>query len=290
MLVRELSREAPRHTGIAEIVDDLAEDVPPCGHEIPGRCSRYACRDYRAPAPRASSCRGHNATAVEEHMTGSPARPLTIDVVSDVVCPWCFIGKRRLEAALALFASQGPSGEVSVRWHPFELNPELPSAGVDRRRYLEAKFGGPDRAAQIYERVRVAGETVGIRFALDRIARQPNTRDAHRLVAWAQARGDVGPLVERLFAAYFLEGRDPGDRGVLTALAEEAGQDAAAARAMLDSNEGRDAIEASERRAGEIGIGGVPFFIFNGRIAVSGAQEPRVLADAIAESAKTAAA
>jgi predicted DsbA family dithiol-disulfide isomerase len=235
--------------------------------------------------------RGHNATtAVEESMTGPVAPPLTIDVVSDIVCPWCFIGKRRLEAALAMVAAEEAVGEVSVRWHPFELNPDVPPAGLDRREYVEAKFGGPQRAAQIYERVRFAGDTVGIPFAFDRIARQPNTRDAHRLVAWARGSGAAELLVERLFAAYFLEGRNPGDRDVLAKIAGEAGHDADAARAMLASGEGRDAVEASERRAQEIGIGGVPFFIFNGRLAVSGAQDARVLADAIVESSRSRSA
>jgi predicted DsbA family dithiol-disulfide isomerase len=228
--------------------------------------------------------------AVEERMSGMPANPLTIDVISDIVCPWCYIGKRRLEAALALVAEKGAMGEIAVRWHPFELNPDLPREGLDRRTYLETKFGGPERAAQIYERLRAAGATVGIPFALDRIARQPNTRDAHRLVGWAQARGDPEPLIERLFAAYFLEGRNPGERDVLATIAGEAGLDPAAARAMLDSDEGRDAVETAERRAQEIGIGGVPFFIFNGRVAVSGAQEPRILAQALAEAARAGAA
>ena len=220
-------------------------------------------------------------------MTAAPAAPLIIDVISDVVCPWCFIGKRRLEAALALAARDGAAPEVVVRWHPFELNPDLPHEGIDRRAYLDAKFGGAERATQIYDRVRAAGASVGIPFAFERIARQPNTRDAHRLVAWTQGRGDAGSLVERLFSAYFLDGRDPGDRAVLAAIAGEAGGDPAAAGAMLESDEGKDAVPASERRALEIGVGGVPFFIFNGRLAVSGAQEPQVLAQAIAESVRT---
>ena len=219
-------------------------------------------------------------------MTASPAPSLTVDVISDVVCPWCFIGKRRLEAALALVAAEGTAGEVAVRWHPFELNPDLPVPGIDRREYVQAKFGGPERATQIYERVRAAGASAGIPFAFERIARQPNTRDAHRLVTWAQNRGDAQQIVERLFVAFFIEGRNPGDRDVLAAIAGEAGHDAAAARAMLESNEGKEEIEASERRAHEIGVGGVPFFIFNDRLAVSGAQDARVLADAIAEAAK----
>lgn len=224
---------------------------------------------------------------METPPTAPVAKPLTIDVISDVVCPWCFIGKRRLEAALGLAAGAGTARESVVRWHPFELNPDLPTAGIERSAYLDAKFGGPDRATQIYDRVRAAGASAGIPFAFERIARQPNTRDAHRLVAWAQRRGDAGALVEHLFTAYFLEGRDPGDRRVLAAIAAEAGLDGVAAQAMLDSDEGADVVSASEARAHEIGIGGVPFFIFNGRIAVSGAQDARTLADAIAESVRT---
>jgi predicted DsbA family dithiol-disulfide isomerase len=221
-------------------------------------------------------------------MSASPARALTVDFVSDVVCPWCFIGLRRLQSALALVAAERPATGVSMRWHPFELNPDLPPAGIDRRAYLDAKFGGPQRAAEIYERVRAVGATVGIGFAFERIARQPNTRDAHRLIIWAQDRGDVGPLVERLFTAYFIAGLDVGDRSVLAAIAGDAGQDATAARSMLDSGEGADAILSSERRAIENGIGGVPFYLFNRRVAVSGAQEPEVLAGAIAESLQVA--
>ncbi len=219
-------------------------------------------------------------------MTASTASPLTIDVISDVVCPWCFIGKRRLEMALGMVAAEHAPGGVAVRWHPFELNPDLPPTGMDRSAYLDAKFGGTSRAAQIYERLRAAGDTAGISFAFDRIARQPNTRDAHRLVEWAQERGDAASLVEQLFTGYFVEGRDVGDRAVLSAIAGESGFDAAAARAMLDSGEGTDAVVASERRAIENGVGGVPFFIFNRSVAVSGAQDPRVLADAIAEAVK----
>jgi predicted DsbA family dithiol-disulfide isomerase len=214
---------------------------------------------------------------------------LAIDVISDVVCPWCFIGKRRLEASLAQLAGADPGLKPRVSWQPFQLNPGLPREGVDRKSYLEAKFGGPERAAMIYERVRAAGATVGIAFAFDRIRRQPNTRDAHRLIAWAHENGGedgAEPLVERLFRAYFLEGRSVGDRDVLAAIAGEAGLDAGAARAMLEADEHAGPVAAMERRARELGVTGVPFFIFDGRVAVSGAQEPRILADAIAEAAK----
>jgi len=209
---------------------------------------------------------------------------LTIDVISDVVCPWCYIGKRRLEAALRELAVAQPTLQPFVSWHPFQLNPDLPRVGIDRRVYVEGKFGGPQRAREVYERVRAVGEEVGIPFAFDAIVRQPNTRDAHRLVSWAQAQGDADALVERLFRAYFVDGRFVGDHAVLAAVAGEAGLDADAARAYLASDQGDDAIVAMDRRVRELGIGGVPFFIFDGRVAVSGAQEPQTLLDAIAEA------
>jgi predicted DsbA family dithiol-disulfide isomerase len=223
-------------------------------------------------------------------MPDARAAPLlTIDIVSDVVCPWCYIGMRRLGLALTRIGQAEPETRLRIRWHPFQLNPDLPPSGVDRREYLEAKFGGPERAAEIYARVRAAGETVGIAFDFDRIATQPNTLDAHRLIAWVQAQADANPLVERLFRAYFLEGQNVGDRSVLAALAGEAGQDAAAARAFLDSGAGADEARAADRKARETGIGGVPFFIFDGRVAVSGAQLPDVLVDAIGQARAAAA-
>ena len=206
---------------------------------------------------------------------------LTIDVVSDVVCPWCYIGKRHLEAALAGLPD---AARAVVRWHPFELNPDLPAAGVDRRSYLEEKFGGPERAAAIYARVREAGARAGIAFDFDAIARQPNTRDAHRLIGWAQARGDADALVERLFRAYFLEGRFLGDRATLVALAAQAGFDAEAARAWLASGQGADEIGAAGARARSLGITGVPFFIFDGKVALSGAHPPETMREAIAQA------
>lgn len=217
-------------------------------------------------------------------MSESARRILHVDVVSDVVCPWCFIGKRRLAAALAAVAVEHADPDVRVNWHPFQLNPDLPPEGVDRRSYLENKFGGPERAAQIYERVRAAGATVDIAFAFDRIERQPNTLDAHRLISWAQARGAGDAIVDVLFRAYFLDGRAIGDRDVLADIAGEAGLDHDAARTMLASDEGADTIRALDRRVRELGVDGVPFFIFGDKVAVSGAQEPAVLADAIRQA------
>jgi predicted DsbA family dithiol-disulfide isomerase len=207
-----------------------------------------------------------------------------IDVISDVVCPWCFIGQRRLAEARARLPEDDAARHAPIRWHPFQLNPDLPREGIPRKTYVESKFGGPERAAQIYARVSAAGATAGIPFAFDRILRQPNTRDAHRLITWAQERGDASDLVERLFRAYFIDGRYIGDHDVLATIAGEAGFDAAAARKLLDSEEGADAIALMDRRAREIGVQGVPFFIFNQHIAVSGAQEPGVLLDAIAQA------
>jgi predicted DsbA family dithiol-disulfide isomerase len=169
-----------------------------------------------------------------------------------------------------------------VRWHPFELNPHLPADGIARTDYLEQKWGSVARANQNYLRVSGVGETVGIAFRFERIERQPNTFDAHRLIAWAQRQGDANRLVERLFAAYFVEGRFVGDRGELARIAGEAGLSEDAARAMLDSDSLRDDVARESREALDIGVRGVPFYIFNGRIAVSGAQNPETLLEAIA--------
>jgi predicted DsbA family dithiol-disulfide isomerase len=211
---------------------------------------------------------------------------VVVDVVSDVVCPWCYIGKRRLEAAIAEVRGSNPDLPFQVRWHPFQLNPDLPAEGVDRKGYLEAKFGGPERAKQIYERVRAAGRSVGIPFDFDAIERQPNTLQAHRLIAWAQSRseGDADALVEGLFRANFIEGRFVGSTGELVAIATTAGYDPADADAFLRSDALRAEVAQSDHRAREIGIGGVPFFIFDGKTAVSGAQEPAAIVEAIAKA------
>jgi predicted DsbA family dithiol-disulfide isomerase len=212
----------------------------------------------------------------------SATRSIAIDVVSDVVCPWCYIGKRKLEQALSELRSREPEVEVAVRWHPFQLNPDLPAAGMPRAAYLEAKFGGKARAAEIYARVRAVGTQVGIAFDFDRIAQQPNTLDAHRLIAWAQQRGDADALVEALFRRYFIEGRFIGDRAELAAAAAACDLPGAEAQELLASDALRTEVEAESREAQEAGITGVPFFIFNGRTAVSGAHDPATLLEAIA--------
>ena len=215
----------------------------------------------------------------------SPSDELAVDVVSDVVCPWCYVGKRKLETALGELSAREPRLGIAVRWHPFQLNPDMPAAGIARSSYLAAKFGGTARAVEVYARVRSVGAEVGIPFAFERITLQPNTLEAHRLIAWAQSRGDLaatGNLVERLFHAYFVEGRFLGDRDELVRVAQGAGFDPAETRAALASDKGFEAVAAEDREARDVGIRGVPFFIFNGRIAMSGAHDPPALLEAIA--------
>lgn len=210
---------------------------------------------------------------------------LTIDVVSDVVCPWCYIGKRKLEAALALpEADDLPN--IVIRWHPFQLNPDLPSEGISRQDYLENKFGGAHAAAEVYDRIRAAGLAVGLPLNLDGIELQPNTLAAHALIAFAQAGdADGGDIAERLFKAYFIENRFIGDVEVLAEIAEEAGLNGEDALAFITDLDHLAAVAQSEEEGRQLGISGVPFFILNRRIAVSGAQDPATLLAAMQQAA-----
>jgi predicted DsbA family dithiol-disulfide isomerase len=214
---------------------------------------------------------------------------LRIDVISDVVCPWCFIGKRRLEQALQLLAEDGAETQaVEVVWRPFQLNPQLPREGISRAEYVAAKFGG--RAEQIYTRVADAGRTAGIEFAFDRIARQPNTSAAHQLIDLARGAGVQDAMVESLFRGYFLEGKDLTQKPVLVDMAQQAGLDAVGARACLEDEAHRQAIVEQDEEARELGVTGVPFFVFGGQLAVSGAQEAHVLVRAFKEALGTVSA
>jgi predicted DsbA family dithiol-disulfide isomerase len=205
-------------------------------------------------------------------------------VVSDVVCPWCFIGKRKLEAALAL-PQAAALGTVKVRWHPFQLNPDMPPAGISRQQYLSDKFGGPERAAQIYERVRAAGKAAGLDLNIDGITRQPNTLAAHSLLAFAQANDtDASAVKEAILNAYFVENRFIGDVDVLCDIAAKAGLDAVAARAFITDPLHLEHVAAADSQARAQGITGVPFFIFNGKVAVSGAQDPQALIEAMQQA------
>jgi len=196
-----------------------------------------------------------------------------IDIFSDTVCPWCLIGKRRLEKALA----ERPGLEVAVHWRVFQLNPMMPKAGMERQSYLSMKFGGAENAEIVYNRIRRAGAEEGIDFAFDAIARTPNTVDSHRLVRWAAGQDRETEVVEALFQAYFLRGEDIGSMAVLLAAAETAGLDPAEARAFLESEALSAEIVEEDRQARGLGIDGVPCFIFNGRHALAGAQPPKVL-------------
>ncbi len=208
---------------------------------------------------------------------------LTIDIVSDVVCPWCYIGKRKLEAALALpQAAKLP--KVQIRWHPFQLNPDMATEGVSRKQYLEDKFGGPQRAAEIYERVRAAGRSAGLELNIDGITRQPNTLVAHALIAFGQQHGAGDAVKERLLHAYFVENRFIGSVDVLVDIAAEAGLDADAARFWLNDPAQLQAVAQADAQARAMGISGVPFFIFNQKLAVSGAQDPATLLDAMQQA------
>ena len=213
--------------------------------------------------------------------------PLNIDIVSDVVCPWCYIGKRHVEAAIAQFIAKRPGVAVTIRWHPFQLNPDLPPEGTDRKAYLEAKFGGPQRAAEIYARVSAAGRNAGLALNFDGIQRQPNTLMAHALIAYAQSiegGGHADAIVERLFKAYFVDGRFVGDIDVLVAIAAECGLDAEATRAVLSEPSTLEQIAALDASVRRQGISGVPFLIFNQKLALSGAQPPEVMLDAMTKS------
>jgi len=197
---------------------------------------------------------------------------MQIDILSDTICPWCFIGKRRFERALAMRPQPG----LAVRWLPFQLNPAMPSAGLDRQQYLAAKFGGVERAEKQYDRIRRAGREEGIDFQFDRISHTPNTIDSHRLIHFAGLRGDQEPVVESLFQAYFLEGRDIGNRNVLVDIADTAGLDAAEVSRYLRGDEDRAHVVGLDEAARRNGITGVPCFIVEDRYAVSGAQSPEI--------------
>jgi predicted DsbA family dithiol-disulfide isomerase len=210
---------------------------------------------------------------------------LPIDMVSDVVCPWCFIGKRRLEKAIAL----KPDIPVAVRFHPYFLNPWVPREGMSREEYLTTKFGSPERYRAIAQRVAQAAADEGLSYVLDGIKRQPNTLDCHRLILWAGEAGDAGRMKQRLMDLYFAEGGDLSDREVLVAAAAACGLDGERVRSRLAGDEDMARVEREANSAKDAGIDGVPCFIFGGLLAVSGAQAPEHLAQAIERAANESA-
>jgi predicted DsbA family dithiol-disulfide isomerase len=214
-------------------------------------------------------------------MPDAAREPVTVDVVSDVVCPWCFIGKRRLEKALAL----EPEIPVEVRFHPYFLNPWVPRDGMDRNDYLTTKFGSPERYGEIAQRVKAAAAADGLTYASEKMARQPNTLDCHRLIRWAGEIGKAAEMKQRLMDLYFTEGADLSDPEVLAEAAADVGLNREDVRGWLASDRDIAAVEGQAKAAQEAGINGVPFFILGGRYAISGAQAPEHLAQAIARVA-----
>ncbi len=195
---------------------------------------------------------------------------IQLDIISDPICPWCLIGKTQLDQALA----DRPGHPFAIQWHPFQLNPDMPREGMDRKAYLEAKFGGPEGAQKVYGRIADHAKEIGLDIDLDGITRTPNTLDAHRLIHWAGIERKQQAVVDALFAAYFKEGRDIGDRDTLADIADGAGLDAAAIHRLLASDADLAGIRERDAKAREMGITGVPTFIVAGKHAVPGAQPP----------------
>lgn len=215
-------------------------------------------------------------------MNASSPSVLTIDIVSDVVCPWCYLGAKRLQKAIAM----RPAVSVQVNWRPFQLDTTIPAGGFDRQDYMLKKFGDTARIDAVHERLSALGQDDGIVFHFERIKRAPNTLDAHRLIRWAQVQGMQNQQLQtavamRLFALYFTEGADIGDHAVLRTVAQEAGMDADSVAERLAGEWDKQEVVEEIGVATRIGVTGVPFFIIDGRFGVPGAQEAEVLAGAI---------
>ncbi len=202
-----------------------------------------------------------------------PKARLLVEVVHDLVCPWCYLGTRRLIRTVR----RRPDLLVEFVWRPFLLNPDMPRLGMARSDYVIRKFGGEDRARRLYGSIADIGRAEGVPFRFDRVRRTPSSVDAHRLVRWSARFGRADEMVEALFAAHFADGRDIGEIGVLCAIAASCGLDQVAARAMLTSEAELDGVHADNLRAHRLGINGVPCFVVAGRHAIAGAQEPEVI-------------
>lgn len=211
------------------------------------------------------------------------AQKISVDIVADLVCPWCWLGKRNWDAAVATV----PDVEVETLWRPYQLDPTLAREGKPYRDYMKAKFSGEDAAGQwkaMREYLENAAPEAGIEFRFDAIEIRPNTLDAHRLMRWARGQDVADAMAEGLFSAFFREARDIGNRDELVRIAAEAGLDAAITRDLLATDRDEKAVWEEEVFFRQLGVSGVPTYIFNGRFAVSGAQEPAALADAIRQA------
>ncbi|OUR78100.1 hypothetical protein A9Q83_08960 [Alphaproteobacteria bacterium 46_93_T64] len=194
---------------------------------------------------------------------------MKIDIVSDTVCPWCLIGKRKLEEAL----KQRPDLDVEITWHPFQLHPDMPLEGADRKEFTAKKFGSAERAKELYQNVANAGSAVGLDFAFSEIKRAPNTLNSHRVIRWADGAGLQNEVVEILFRKFFMDGEDLGDVEVLVSAADEAGMDGELVRELLASDRDMELVSKEDQQAREMGVSGVPFFILDNKYALSGAQD-----------------
>ena len=205
-----------------------------------------------------------------------------IDVISDAICPWCYIGKRQLEIALPMLAADGLV--FNVMWHPFQLNPDMPAEGVDRKSYREQKFGGPEKAAAIDQRITETAATLGLEFHLEKLKRTPNTVNAHRLIRYAAEQGMQDAVVEALFKAYFCDGADLGDNELLAAIGGLGGLDPDSVFKMLASDEGKREVLAGDQMARNAGINGVPSFALQGHVLFSGAVPGEEMAKAFRQA------
>ncbi len=210
---------------------------------------------------------------------------ITLDILSDPICPWCYIGKAKLDRAL----EAAPDHPFEIRWRPYQLNPEMPAAGMDRKSYLEAKFGGPEGARKVYDRIESAAAEAGLTVDFSRIGRTPCTLDAHRLIRWARIEGAQQRVVDILFRRYLSEGQDISDRAVLADTAEEARLDRELVERLLASEADLEEVRAEDAAAREIGVSGVPTFLIDGKYVVQGAQEPDLWERVIAELRQAAA-
>ena len=202
-----------------------------------------------------------------------------LDILSDPICPWCLIGKAHLDRAL----SARPDHPFEIEWHPFQLNPDMPAEGMDRREYLETKFGGRDNAVQVYSKIAEAAEAAGVEIDFEGIKRTPNTLDAHRMIHWAGLEGRQTAMVSSLFRAYFREGKDIGDHRVLLDIGAQVGLDRAMLERLLASDSDADDIRARDAHARERGVTGVPTFVVAQQHVVVGAQPPELWTQVIDE-------
>lgn len=211
---------------------------------------------------------------------------IKVDIFSDAICPWCYVGKKRLEKAVTALS---PDHAFEIRWHPFQLNPQTPAEGVDRAEYLARKFGGGERLREMDAKMKEVGRGEGIEFHQEKILKTPNTLNVHRLIWWAGRAGKQDALVENLFRAYFTEGRDIGEPAVLARVAGESGFNAGEAAAFLEGEEGRTEVLKEEEDIKRAGVRGVPFFILNGRAFLEGAEPPEAFVQAVREMPPDAA-